>query len=59
MVEQRLARFDDRDNARRPSRSSGRWKFTTTDLDDILYRLDRLDRRERADTTNASQPMAA
>jgi hypothetical protein len=30
-----------------------KWKFTTADLDDILYRLDR---HERADTTNDAQP---
>lgn len=38
IVEQRLARFEDRYNdAAKPFK----WKFTTTDLDDILERLDR------------------
>jgi hypothetical protein len=32
------------------------WRFTVTDLGDVL---DRLDRHERADTTNDAQPRAA
>ena len=52
VVEQRLAAFEDRYNtAAKPFK----WKFTTTDLDDLLTRLDR---HERADTTN-TQPRAA
>ncbi len=53
MVEQRLARFEDRYNA---AAKPFKWTFTTTDLDDLL---DRLDRHEQADTTKHAQPRAA
>ena len=52
VVEQRLARFEKRYNA---AAKPFKWKFTTTDLDDLL---DNLDRHERADTTNDAQPQA-
>jgi len=53
MVEQRLARFEDRYNA---AAKPFKWKFTTTDLADLLNRLER---HERANTTNDDQPRAA
>ena len=53
MIEQRLARFEDRYNAAaRPFK----WKFTTTDLADLL---DRLDRHQQTQTPNSAQPTAA
>jgi len=53
LVEQRLARFEDRYNA---AAKPFKWKFTTTDLADLLNRLER---HERANTTNDAQPRAA
>ena len=51
-IEQRLSRFEDRYNqAARPFK----WKFTTTDLDALI---DRLDRYQRIGT-NPAQPRAA
>jgi hypothetical protein len=53
MIEQRLTRFEDRYNgAARPFK----WKFTTTDLADLL---DRLDRHQQAQTPNSAQTKAA
>jgi len=53
VVEQRLTRFEVRYNgAARPFK----WKFTTTDLADLL---DRLDRHQPAQTPNGAQPKAA
>jgi hypothetical protein len=53
VVEQRLADFENRYN---DTAKPFKWKFTTTDLDDLL---DRLDRHEQADTHNDAQPRAA
>src|SRR5680860_999959 len=51
-IEQRLSRFEDRYNqAARPFK----WKFTTTDLDALIDRLDRYQRTG----TNPAQPRAA
>jgi len=53
VVEQRLTRFEIRYNAAaRPFK----WKFTTTDLADLL---DRLDRHQQAQTTYTAQSKAA
>jgi len=53
VVEQRLTRFEVRYNA---SARPFKWKFTTTDLADLL---DRLDRHQQAQTPNRAQPTAA
>ncbi|HEY8653106.1 MAG TPA: IS630 family transposase [Dermatophilaceae bacterium] len=53
VVEQRLTRFETRYNA---TAKPFKWKFTTTDLADLL---DRLDRHQQAQTPNSAQPTAA
>ena len=53
MVEQRLTRFETRYNA---AAKPFKWKFTTTDLADLL---DRLDRQHQAQSPNTTQPTAA
>jgi len=53
VVEQRLTRFEIRYNA---AAKPFKWKFTTTDLDDLL---DRLERHQQAQTLNGAQPKAA
>jgi len=53
MVRQRLHRFEDRYNA---AAKPFMWKFTTSDLNDLIGRLDE---HERADTTNKLLPTAA
>jgi len=53
IVEQRLTRFETRYNA---TANPFKWKFTTTDLADLL---DRLDRHEQDQTPNTAEPTAA
>ncbi len=53
VVEQRLTRFEIRYNA---AAKPFKGKFTTTDLDDLL---DRLERHQQAHTLNGAQPKAA
>ena len=53
VIEDRLTRFETRYNeAAKPFK----WKFTTTDLADLL---ERLDRHQQNQTTNAAEPSAA
>ena len=52
MIEQRLTRFEDRYNA---AAKPFKWKFTTTDLADLLDRLD----RQQTQTPDSAQPTAA
>jgi len=53
VVEDRLTRFEIRYNA---AANPFKWKFTITDLADLL---ERLDRQEQAQTPNAAEPTAA
>ena len=53
MIEQRLTRFEVRYNA---AAKPFKWKFTTTDLADLL---DRLDRHQQAQTPDRGEPTAA
>ncbi len=53
VVEQRLTRFEIRYNA---AAKPFKWKFTTTDLSDLLNRLDR---HQQTQTLNGAQPKAA
>ncbi|MHB8273391.1 MAG: hypothetical protein ACYDC9_01260 [Dermatophilaceae bacterium] len=52
MVEQRLTRFETRYNA---AAKPFKWKFTTTDLADLLDRLD----RQQTQTPDSAKPKAA
>jgi DDE superfamily endonuclease len=52
-IEQRLTRFEIRYNA---AAKPFKWKLTTTDLSDLLHRLDR---HQQAQTLNGAQPKAA
>jgi len=52
-IEQRLTRFETRYNA---AAKPFKWKLTTTDLADLLHRLDR---HQQAQTLNGAQPKAA
>ncbi|MHB1475695.1 MAG: transposase, partial [Dermatophilaceae bacterium] len=52
VVEHRLTRFEDRYNA---AATPFKWKFTTTDLADLLDRLD----RQQTQTPDSAQPTAA
>ncbi|HEY8822390.1 MAG TPA: hypothetical protein VIM49_10660 [Dermatophilaceae bacterium] len=53
VVEQRPTRFEIRYNA---AAKPFKWKFTTTDLSDLLNRLDR---HQQTQTLNGAQPKAA
>jgi hypothetical protein len=53
MIAQRLTGFETRYNA---AAKPFKWKFTTNDLADLL---DRLDRRQQANTPDRGEPTAA